>query len=197
MKRPGEVPSNLSGTDYQAALADVDPTATVPSEDVAPPAKRARVRGADPDIDGHDVGETHANPAPIRDCDVDSGNSSSSSSSSNSSSSSSSNATNQDSDIDGGSDSSTDYPRTLYGCKLTMERHRGAGDFGLRMKCPVHANCRLFRNLKSDVPQFGEQGPVYYLGGWARLAFSMDAVRHKKHKPTRAEIRDFIASGDM
>jgi hypothetical protein len=195
LRRPGNVVAGLKGKQYQKMLADLDPS----FEEAAPktttamaPRKRAR-----PNDDDEVHGDTDNEAAPAAHADDDvHGSSDSNSASGSRSNSSSSSSKSSHSSVDGGSsDDDADFPKLLNGKRLRKEAHPKKGDEGLRTSCPVHgAKCRAFRTLTVDVGFFGVQAPMFYLGAWQLGAHSRTFAEHRKWRPSRADVRAYIAS---
>ena len=196
-KKTGSVPSDMTGKDYQVALLATEPEdqqALVSLLSALPKRTAGRRRSSiDDDIDGGvaDVAisfDVPPAPAAIRDGSIYGSNNYNSNSGSASSSSSSS------SNIDGDDlDAGPKWPQKLNGQRLAREVHKDTGDAGLRVKCPVHTNCRRFRSLKK-LDHFGRMEPLYFLGAWMACATDLPVERHRKKSPTRAEIKRYIES---
>ena len=100
-------------------------------------------------------------------------------------------------DIDGDDDDDLErYPDEIEGCKLGVpESHDGKTDIGFRVKYPRHgAECRMFRSVHLDVEYFGILAAPYFIGCWAKAAAHMSLDEHRKFKPSKAQVRAYIAS---
>ena len=82
------------------------------------------------------------------------------------------------------------------GVPVRIENHSGKADRGLRVTCrnPNHTGCKKYKSCRLDLTVFGQQAPVYYLHTWLSESFNMDESTHRKWKPTRTQIREFLAS---
>ena len=58
------------------------------------------------------------------------------------------------------------------------------------VRCPVHEECRISRATNIDV-EFGPDGVSYFIGAWCHFA-GMGEERHRRYRPTSADIRSFI-----
>lgn len=91
------------------------------------------------------------------------------------------------------------WPPALLGQALRPVKGRKGGQWSyhsrLAVECPnpAHHKCTKSRSTALDVSDFGPLAPVYYLGAWLQRS-DMPAEEHKKHTPTRAEMRAFAAS---
>ena len=51
---------------------------------------------------------------------------------------------------------------------------------------------RKFRSIKKDINACGHEAPVVYLQTWQSRAFDMDLASHRKWRPSRADVRQFL-----
>ena len=100
-----------------------------------------------------------------------------------------------DDDIDNGDDGSPpfEWPSTLLGTPFVPEAHEGRADFGFRVNCLWHDDCRKYRNWQSDTERYGPLAPVYFLGAWLRKE-GLTRARHRDWKPKHEDIVAFMAS---
>ena len=196
----GSIPDSLTGSDYLAALKDIESAGgdLVPIHLPAPPAAKRRRVVVDTDIDGGDDDLVVAPlaleggavaPVALEDDDIDGGGDSSNNGSSNSSSSSSGSSS-SDSSVTG--DEAFRYPKFICGRRVRKEQHARSKDAGLRMSCPTHgALCRKFRGLTVDTHIFGPAAPCLFLECWCHHATDdgMTLERHHAWNPTRAQVR--------
>lgn len=85
----------------------------------------------------------------------------------------------------------------LFGVRVKIERHYGPSgeiiDEGLRVSCnnAAHDHSK-YRCKRIDTDLWGPRSAEYYLGCWLQHS-GMGAAAHKSMKPTRAQMREYIA----
>ena len=91
------------------------------------------------------------------------------------------------------------WPETLLGQQVQRVAGRRDSTWSyhrrLRVTCcnPKHEGCSKSRSTQLDVPAFGPQGVIFYLGAWLS-ASSKPEAEHRGYRPSPAEIRDFAAT---
>ena len=93
-----------------------------------------------------------------------------------------------------GDDFEPKWPEMIEDVRLIREVDHGTGAAGLRVKCPLRANCRRYRSLKQDVAHFGPRAPQYFLGCWLRKCHGLTVEQHRGRSPPRAEIKTYVES---
>ena len=92
-----------------------------------------------------------------------------------------------------------EWPAVLDGSRLTVEdenidpAHHYFSRLKVRCNNPTHFNCTTSRSTNLQTEVFGRKAALYYLGAWL-AANDMSEADHKKHKPTVADMRSYIAS---
>ena len=92
-----------------------------------------------------------------------------------------------------------EWPAYLDGVRLTVEEENIDPHYHyfcrLKVRCsnPEHLNCTKSRSTKLQTEVFGSKAALHYLGAWL-AASDMPEADHKGHKPTVAQIREYIAS---
>ena len=94
-----------------------------------------------------------------------------------------------DEEVDGDQEDDYEYPTSIGGVHVTMESH--GVDKGLRVTCPHHANCRCYRSVRLDVDIFGRRAAEFFIQTWLAHPEKPD---HNTWKPSRSDIRSFLAS---
>jgi hypothetical protein len=88
-------------------------------------------------------------------------------------------------------------PLNLFGVRVKIERHYGPLgeiiDEGLRVSCnnAAHHHSK-YRCKRIDIDVWGPRSAEYYLGCWL-LHSGMDSAAHKAFRPSRSQMRDYIA----
>ena len=96
-------------------------------------------------------------------------------------------------------DLAPEWPTHLDGVRLTVESenvdpaHHYHARLKIRCNNPEHLLCTKSRSTALQTEVFGINAPLYYLGAWL-AASDMREADHKRHKPTVAAIRAYIAS---
>ena len=91
-------------------------------------------------------------------------------------------------------DTNVVVPISIEGRRVTKEVRR-TGHWGLRLTCPAHSFCDRCRAVNMWLPEFGANGPAYYLGCWLSEAWSKSHAEHSAWKPTPAEVRACVDRG--
>ena len=97
--------------------------------------------------------------------------------------------TEQEEEFAGETDDGVNYPRTILGQTVKVERQRD-GRTGLRISCnnPDHKNCDKYRSVNKDVARFGRRAAEFYLIAWL-LESAKDRDWHKKYQPKWPEVQ--------
>jgi hypothetical protein len=88
-------------------------------------------------------------------------------------------------------------PVSILGCRVWTETHVRGGYQGLRTLCSTHDACKCFRSFNVDVESFGPDAAALFLEVWISKAAELDRAAHRKYKPTRADIRQYLQSRDQ
>ena len=186
------VPDNLTSKEYNVKLAELAGDVVVP-EALKHPTRQSRPRIADSDSEVEGGGVAVRAPPAL--AHVGEGSASDGESTTSSDSSGSSYKTGSDSEVEGIRSRSM-YPPEIMGVPVRLENHSGKADRGLRVTCrnPDHIGCKKYKSCRLDLTVFGQQAPVYYLHTWLSESFNLDESTHRKWKPTRTQIREFLAS---
>jgi len=113
-----------------------------------------------------------------------------------SSSPSSPSESSSDDSVDGDGEHSFYWPTEIMGAPCVVEKHKTHRTVGLRLHCrnPDHIACKKYRSVLKDTVAFGRDAPVHFLSTWQNSAFVMDEQTHRKYRPSRLEVRDYLAS---
>ena len=92
------------------------------------------------------------------------------------------------------------FPRTMLGQPLhhKSQENNGIVQSGLMVRClnPAHHSrrpCTRYRSIKMDVPRFGAQALVGFLGNWLLRSHERETrAGHRKYRPSAAHMQEFI-----
>ena len=96
---------------------------------------------------------------------------------------------------DGNSDDTIVVVPFLIEARRVTKEARRTCHWGLRLTCPAHSSCDWYRVGNMWLPEFGANGPAYYLGCWLSEAWSKSYAEHRAWKPTPAEVRAYLDRG--
>ena len=204
LRSPSKARAGLTSTQCRAILREEDGVAAIEAHDLveAPAPKRLRQEAPD-EFAGDSPPPLEGPPAPEAE------NSSSCTSDSSSSSNSSSSTTSESSGeqpqgegdgFAGANDANDDdeaplWPAEILGARVAV-KWRMDGCCGLFVKCtvPAHGKCSRYRSVVLDTEDLGPNAAVYYLSTWLAGGGSRDAAAHREWRPTKEEIREWMAA---
>ena len=88
-------------------------------------------------------------------------------------------------------------PARINGFKVTAVPLEN-GRPGFRVPCcnddPRAEGCKK-QTAQNTYPELGPRGAWYFLKCWHSKAAGMDCARHRKYRPSLAEVREFVDLG--